>query len=171
MLSLSNFCTCFDFTRLKVTFCNLFWNQILHIFIFHRIPDVKLLRVSLWHQTGAAWNESRMKLKWFKNNHLSIRRTLNIPEYKMFLCFVVSVCGCLSIHTEWRGVHTVVYTSQRLPITLIKFHTARGDSLCPDQIANISWLKYMFAKRLERKKISTGSENTQSDGWEKGFRE
>lgn len=58
------------------------------------------------------------------------------------------------------GVHITVYTGQRLPITLIKFHTAQGDSLCPDQIANISWLKYMFAKRLERKQKST-----QTDGW------
>lgn len=58
------------------------------------------------------------------------------------------------------GVHITVYTGQRLPITLIKFHTAQGDSLCPDQIANISWLKYMFAKRLERKQKST-----QTDDW------
>lgn len=88
----------------------------------------------------------------------------------MMRCFVASVRGCLSLHTEWRGAHIMVYTSQRLPITLIKFHTAQGDSLCPDQIANISWLKYMFAKRLEWKRINTGSDYTQTHGWNKGFR-
>ena len=106
-----------------------------------------------------------MKLNWFKNTHLSIRCSLHFSQYNMLWC---SVCGCLSIHTERRGVHIRVYTSQRLPITLIKFHTAQGDSVRPDQIANISWLKYMFAKRLERKKINTDSENTQSGGWERG---
>lgn len=68
-----------------------------------------------------------MKLRRFKNNYLSIRCTLNFSEYKMFSYFVMSVCGCLSIHTAWRGVHIMVYISQRLPITLIKSHTTQGD--------------------------------------------
>lgn len=84
----------------------------------------------------------------------------------------MSACGCLSIHTERRRVHTTVYTRQCVPITLIKFHTTQGDRLRPDQIANISWLKYMFAKRLEWKnqhreihKLMAGSEDAERNIW------
>lgn len=130
-------------------------------FIFHHVPNLELLWVSVWQQPPE-WNESRIKLRLLKNNFLSVGCTLIYNV--LALCCVCLWVVCLYILCG--GEYTLmVYTSQRLPITLIKFHTTQGDSLCPDQIANISWLKYMFAKRLERKKINRGSENTQTDCW------
>ncbi len=105
------------------------------------------------HEMRVKWNLDGLKIPTFQ---LCTLKNLFFG-YRLFRCFVVSLCGCLSIHTEQRGAHSTVYTSQCLLITLIKFHTTQGDSLCLDQIANISWLKYMFAERPEqkRKKKST----------------
>lgn len=103
--------------------------------------------LSPWHQrtlreTRVEWNYDGLKITTFQ---------LDVPYIFSITCsrITLSVCGYLSILTE---VNILVLTSQRSPISLIKFHTSQGGF----NVSGSDSRRKLFAKRRHRNKINIG---------------